>query len=256
MPAEPRGRDPMVLALSLAGLGLLWALAAGWRGDPLSLPGPGQVAAVLWHEAAAGPLLHQLAATLRRVAEAFALAFALGAALGLALGRYPRLDAWADPWLIALLNLPALVTIVLCYLWIGLNEAAAVAAVALNKLPLVAVTLREGARALDPRLDEMARLFRMPPLARLRHVVLPQLASYLAASVRGGLSVIWKIVLVVEFLGRPDGVGFEIHLAFELFDIARVLAYALAFIAVMLAVEIAVLQPWERAATRWRSAAA
>ena len=67
-----------------------------------------------------------------------------------------------------------------------------------------------------------------------------------------GVAVIWKIVLVVEFLGRSNGVGFQIHLYFQLFDVAMVLVYAFSFIAVMLAVEWLVLQPWERRVRRWR----
>ena len=70
-------------------------------------------------------------------------------------------DQLADPWLVVLLNLPALVIIVLAYVWVGLNETAAIAAVALNKLPIATVTVREGARALDRTLDEMATVFRM-----------------------------------------------------------------------------------------------
>ena len=62
---------------------------------------------------------------------------------------------------------------------------------------------------------------------RLRHVVLPQLSPYLAAASRSGLSLVWKIVLIVELLGRPNGVGFEIGVAFQLFDVTRILAYAL-----------------------------
>jgi NitT/TauT family transport system permease protein len=88
--------------------------------------------------------------------------------------------------------------------------------------------------------------------ARMRHVVLPQLAPYLAAAARSGLSLVWKIVLIVELLGRPNGVGFEIGVAFQLFDVTRILAYALAFVAVMLAIETFLVQPLERHVARWR----
>src|ERR1700737_3637096 len=108
---------------------------------------------------------------------------------------------------------------------------------ALNKLPIATVTVREGARSLDTALDEMAQVFRMRIWMRIGHIVLPQLAPYLAAAARSGLSLVWKIVLIVELLGRPNGVGFEIGVAFQLFDVTRILAYALAFVAVMLAVE-------------------
>ena len=118
----------------------------------------------------------------------------------------------------------------------------------------VTVTIREGVRALDRGVGEMAIVYRMSPIARLRHVVWPQLGPFVAACTRTGLAVIWKIVLVVEFLGRSDGVGFQIHLYFQLFDTAHVLAYALTFVAVMLFVEYALVQSWERRASAWRHA--
>ena len=37
------------------------------------------------------------------------------------------------------LNVPALVIIILCYVWFGLNEVAAIVAVSLNKIPMVAL---------------------------------------------------------------------------------------------------------------------
>src|SRR3546814_1987699 len=67
---------------------------------------------------------------------------AVGAAIGVAMGQHSRLDRLLDPWIILLINIPALVVIVLCYIWIGLTEAAALTAVALNKIPNVVVTLR------------------------------------------------------------------------------------------------------------------
>ena len=48
------------------------------------------------------------------------------------------------------------------------------------------------------------------------------------------------------------GVGFELQTAFQMFDVALVLAYALAFTAVVQAIEIGIMQPWERWAGGWR----
>ncbi len=168
------------------------------------------------------------------------------------MGRSKTIDRYADPWLIVLINMPALVTIIFAYIWIGLNETAAILAVAINKLPNVTVVMREGTRALDPELEEMAQAFQFTWLSRIRHVVIPQLAPYLAASSRSGLSIVWKIVLVVELLGRPNGVGFVLGSAFSLFDMARILSYAICFIVLMLVIESLLVQPLERRANRWR----
>lgn len=243
-----------VPAASLLGLLGLWIVAATLTADPQVLPQPFALIGPFRDQVMSGELPYHLGQTLVRVIWAFGMAMTLGLALGLVMGRMPGVNRWLDPWLVVFLNLPALVLIVLCYLWIGLNETAAITAVTLNKVPQVTTMIREGARALSTDLDAMARVYRMSPLARLRHVVLPQLAPFIAGAARAGMAVIWKIVLVVEFLGRSNGIGFQIHLYFQLFDVGMVLIYALSFIAVMLAVEWVILQPWERRARRWRAA--
>ncbi len=244
----------VVRALSLAALVAFWWALAWLKADPMVLPGPQVVLPRMAQEAASGALWVHLGATLWRVVQAFVWAMSLGLVLGVAMGLMPALNRWLDPWLVVFLNLPALVVIVLCFLWIGLNETAAIVAVAINKIPLVTVMTREGARALNAPLSDMARVFGMSPLSRLRHILLPQMAPHLASTARSGLSLIWKIVLVVEFLGRGQGVGFKIHLHFQMFDVTMVMVYALAFIAVMLAIETLILQPIEARARRWRDA--
>jgi NitT/TauT family transport system permease protein len=216
------------------------------------LPGPLVVGATILNDFRSGELPFQMGCTLARVTGSFAIAMLLGVIAGYAMGRSKAVDRYADPWLIVLINMPALVTIIFAYIWIGLNETAAILAVAVNKLPNVTVIMREGARALDPELDEVAQAYKFTRLSRLRHVVIPQLAPYLAASSRSGLAIVWKIVLVVELIGRPNGVGFVLGSAFSLFDMARILGYAICFIAVMLVIESLLVQPLERRATRWR----
>ncbi|CAO3373186.1 ABC transporter permease [Azospirillum argentinense] len=237
--------------LSLALLVGLWAVAADLAASR-SLPGPAAVLSVLVREAADGALFHHLGITLARMAAAFVIAMSIGSALGILLGRSATADRLFGLWLTVFLNIPALVVIVLAYVWFGLTEAAAVGAVAVNKIPNVVVVLREGTRAIDEQYVEMARTFRMARSDVLRHVLLPQLTPYFAAAARSGLALIWKIVLVVELLGRSDGVGFQIHLFFQMFDVAGILAYTVAFVAVVQLLELCVLQPVEQRLTRWR----
>lgn len=228
-----------------------WQIAAGAVGSRL-LPPPSDVLDAILRGVASGELPYHLAVTLGRVAASFVVSMVIGTALGLALGRSTLLDRLFDGWLVLFLNLPALVVIILCFVWFGMVEATAILAVSINKIPNVAVILREGARALDQDFLDVARVYRLGPLRTLRHVVLPQLAPYVLAAARTGLALIWKIVLVVELLGRSDGVGFQINMYFQLFDVTLILAYTFAFIAVVLGIEAAVLQPLDRRVGRWR----
>ena len=135
---------------------------------------------------------------------------------------------------------------------VGFTEAAVVIAVAINKIPNVAVTMREGARSLNRDYLEMAAVFRFGQFKTLRHVVLPELAPFFIAAARSGLALIWKIVLVVELLGRSNGVGFQISVFFSLFDVASIIAYTIAFVAVVQLIEFGMLRPLDRYVVRWR----
>jgi len=216
-------------------------------------PSPIAVAQTIIQKSLYGDLVKDVLITLARVAAAFFFAMAIGCFIGVLLGLKKRSDLFFDSWLIIALNLPALVIIVLCYIWFGLTEVAAITAVAINKIPLVAVIMREGTRALNPELSEMAQLYKFSNTRTLRDLISPQLAPYAAASARTGLALIWKIVLVVELLGRPNGIGFQIQLNFQLFDITAILAYAFAFLIVIQFIEAFIIKPWERHANRWRA---
>ncbi|MDH4981090.1 ABC transporter permease [Hyphomicrobium sp. D-2] len=237
--------------ISLSTLLALWAIAAAIV-QSRYLPDPLTVVEVMAREWQNGDLWRNIIATLIRVFFSFTIAIFVGSAIGLLLGRHPLADRFFDPWVSFFLNLPALVIIILCYIWFGLTEVAAVLAVAINKIPNVAVTMREGARSLSKDLIEMAQIYRFGWWKTLRHVTVPQLAPFFIAASRTGLSLVWKIVLVVEAFGRSDGVGYQLNIAFQLFDVPMILAYSLAFIAVVQLIELALLQPMITRTNRWR----
>jgi NitT/TauT family transport system permease protein len=237
--------------VSLLGFFVLWEVLALLVRHK-HLPSPIVVAEAMMREMWTGDLVYHIGVTLLRVAAAFIVAMFIGSAIGIFLGRSQGADRFFDSWVVLFLNLPALVIIILCYVWFGRTEVAAITAVAINKIPNVAVTVREGARSLSRDLAEMALMYRFGWWKTLRHVTLPQLAPFFLASARTGLSLVWKIVLVVELLGRSNGVGFQLGTFFQMFDVSMILAYALAFIFVVQLIETVILQPAAARVNRWR----
>ena len=86
----------------------------------------------------------------------------------------------------------------------------------------------------------------------IKRIILPQLFPYIISAARSGLALIWKIVLVVELLGRSNGVGFKINEFFSMFDTTSILAYTLTFVAFVMAIEWFGIKPLERKLTEWR----
>jgi NitT/TauT family transport system permease protein len=237
--------------LSLLALLLLWQVLASYLKSN-NLPAPLVVSSVFWQGCLNGQIPYHLGVTVLRLVVSFSIAMLLGCAIGIVLGSNKKLDGFFDNWLVIFLNIPALVTIILCYVWFGLTEVAALLAVVINKLPNVIVTIREGTRALDQDLLEMARSYRFGKKKTLLHVVWPQLYPYVMGATRTGLALVWKIILVVELLGRSNGVGFQLYSFFQLFDVASLLAYTIAFVAIIQVLELMVLKPLDVKAQRWR----
>lgn len=229
----------------------LWQVCA-MLVDSRLLPTPAVVLQRTAQDLEDGSMLHHLGITLARVGTSFLIAMLIGTAIGIVMGSRKRLDVLLDGLLLLGLNVPALVTIILCYIWFGLTEAAAVLAVAVNKIPMVIVNMREGARAVDRDLLEVAKIYQVTGVKTFSSVYFPQLTPYLLASMRNGLALIWKIVLVVELLGRSDGVGFQLSVFFQFFDIVGIFAYTMAFVVVIYLIEWLFLRPLERHFNRWR----
>jgi ABC-type nitrate/sulfonate/bicarbonate transport system permease component len=240
--------------LSLGAFVLLWAGIAAFAHSE-NLPSPQAVAAFVAQDTLRGDMAFNIGMTLWRATAAFAIAMVVGCGLGFLFGRSPRADSLFMPWVLVLMNTPVLVVAVLCFIWFRTGELAAILAVVLAKFPNNTIIIRDGVRAFDPGLDEVAAVFRFPFARRLRHIYLPQAMPFVIAAARSGIGIVWKIVLVVELFGLSSGVGFEISKYFGLFEVKEIIGYSVAFSLVMLAVELLLLQPLDDYARRWRSAA-
>ena len=197
-------------------------------------------------------LLNDLRITLIRVFITFIITMAIGIFFGIAMGISKKTNEFFNFFLVLGLNIPALVVIVICYIWFGLTDFAALLAVIINKVPIVIVNIREGTRVVENKYMDLAKVYKVEKKDIFFKVFLPQLYPYIIASIRLSLSLIWKIVLVVELLGRSDGIGFKISMFFQFFDITSILAYSLAFIFVILFIEKFILTPFENRMLVWK----
>ena len=230
---------------------LIWELSSRFLEVDL-LPGPENVFEKIIEEFESNELFFHTLITLKRVFISFIIAMFIGSFFGIFMGRREKLNVFLDDWLVLGLNVPALVIIILSYVWFGLNEVAAILAVSLNKIPMVAVIMREGARSLEKDYIDVGKFYKIPKKRFFMKILLPQLYPYILSSARSGLSLIWKIVLVVELLGRSDGVGFKLYGFFQFFDIAGILAYTLVFVLLIIFVEFIIVRPFEKRISMWK----
>ena len=258
MPAarERRGSARVALA-SVASPALLlvvwWLVSLAVPANVV--PGPLDTATAMWDDLRSGEVPRHVFATLNRVVWSFLLAMVIGGVVGVAMGLSRRVEHWLSLWVMVALTIPGLCYAVVAFLWVGLNEVAAVLAIGVATSPAVTITIWEGVKSIDNRLADMAKAFGAPASKRLRRVVVPQLLPYLMAAARYGVGIIWKVAVLVELLGMSSGVGYKLHYWFQLNNMAHVFGWTVFFTIIMIVIELVLLKRLEARLFAWRPAA-
>ncbi|MBI3013578.1 MAG: ABC transporter permease [Candidatus Tectomicrobia bacterium] len=220
--------------------------------SPKYVPGPMSTVMAVAKHAASGALWGHFLATIVRMVSSFALAMIVGVAAGILMGLFRRGEQMLDLWVMVGLTIPGLCYVIVSFLWLGLNDRAAILAISWTTFPSIAINIWQGVKAIDQRLVDMARVFRASRWRRTVRVVLPQVLPYLMAATRFGLGVVWKVTVLVELLGRSDGIGYMLNYSFQMFNMADVFAWTLSFTVFMVIIELGILKPLERKLFRWR----
>ncbi|WP_307844682.1 ABC transporter permease [Actinotalea solisilvae] len=228
-----RWRTPLAVGVWL----LVWQGAAVAVGRDVLLVGPMDVLVRLGEIAPTADFWATVAHTSLRVGGGFALGVVAGTLLAVAAAAAPLVDALTAPLLGAVRSTPVVSFIILVLLWADSGRLALVVS-ALMVLPVVQLNVLAGIRARDGALLEVARVFRVPALRRVRAVDLPAVAPFLVAACRIGVGLAWRSGVAAEVIGLPDGsIGERLYDAKLFLSTADVLAWTLVVVLLGMACE-------------------
>ena len=134
------------------------------------------------------------------------------------MGGGRKLSDYVEVWLTVIITIPSLCWAIISLAWFGLRDSAAVFTIMSITVPLIAVNFGSGVRQIDMSVVEMARVFQANRWLIVRRVVFPQLVPHALAAIRYGLPMSWKMAIIAEMLGLPDGVGFMLTYWFHLLN--------------------------------------
>lgn len=242
-------------ALSILSLLVLW-LVLSLILSPSIVPGPWAVGKAMWENVISGQAFYHLYKTLMRVGFGLILTMLLGVAVGTTMGLSRKGEVFLDAWVMVGLTVPAIVYSIICLLWFGLNDRAAIVAIGFSAFPAVAISIWQGIKGIDMQLVSMAHAFHLSKSAIIQKIIFPQLLPHILAAMRYALGICWKICTTVELIGMSSGVGYMLNYWFGLFSMSQVFAWTLLFLLVMFAIEYLLFKPVEKRLTRWRTGVA
>ena len=225
--------NPKLRALLAAAFWLaVWQALSTAVGQPILLASPAATLARLWALIGTADFWRSLLFTLGHILAGFALAALAGIALAMLAGRFGLVSALLSPLLAAMRSVPVASFVIAALIWVPSKRLSVLIAFVIV-LPVIYAGTLDGIRQIDPRLREMARVFRVSRWGRLRAVDLPAALPSIASALSVSIGLAWKSGVAAEVIGVPGGsIGEKLYKAKVYLATPDLFAWTLAIVLV------------------------
>ena len=179
------------------------------------------------------------------------LSIAVALPVGLVMGRFYTLNAMFDPFVTAFNATPRLVFLPLVVLWFGFGIWSTVVIVFIGALFPLLINTYEGVKNVDRVLVNVVRSFGANEWQLMKIVVLPNSLPYIIAGLRLAIGRAILGVVVGEFFGSDQGLGYLMAAAAGNYVVDVVFAGLILFMGISLVMTLAV-KKLENRLSRWR----
>jgi NitT/TauT family transport system permease protein len=222
--------------------------------SPVVIASPVDTVVAFGRLAADGQLWLDLGITLQRLVIGLLAGSLIGITLGVTAGLNRRWRSFLEPVRWVEMTIPAVVVAVLAMLWFGMGSVQAIFMTAFITMPFTYVNTLEGMRAVDERVIEMSRVYRIPRRLLLSEVYLPGIGSSIMAGLTLAAGVGVRAVILAEFMGARDGIGHSLLVSWNMLETPELFAWILMSLALLAIIEFGALMPIRRYLMRWKRA--
>ena len=202
----------------------VWQLLALLIHNPVVLVGPWETLLALIDMLPTAEFRRALAGSLLHILGGFFLGGCLGFLLAFLSYSRPFFRDLLAPVIGVMKAVPVVSFVVLILIWAG-SRGLSLYVTAAVVLPILYLNTLEGLLGTDTRLLELATVYRMSFLARLRGIYLPGLRPQLLGALELAVGMAWKSGVAAEVIGQPAGsLGNSLYRAKIYLDTDRVLA--------------------------------
>ena len=180
----------------------VWWIASAVFRNPLLLPGPVQVLKCLAGLMGTAAFWQTVAVSIGRILLGVTLAVALAVVLAVLTSASGLLETLIAPAMTAMQATPVASFTILVLIWLD-RDWVPVLICGMMVLPVVWSSVSAGIRTVDGQLLEMAKVYRLPPLRRLRRIWIPSVMPFFKSSCCSALGLGWKAGIAAEVLTVP-----------------------------------------------------
>ena len=227
-----------------------WAARSGYL-NPLYIPAPSKIGAVLVTLFSAGTIWPHLGATFGAALGGLFVGLVVGTVLGAAAAMVPVIAELLEPVMILLNAVPRVVLAPLFVIWLGIGLASKIALAFILVAVLVFFTVFTGIRQVDRRLVERVLTLGGGRATLLREVYMPSVTAWLLGNLKVAVGFAFTGAVVGEFVAATKGLGYLLSFAQSTYNAALMLALVFLIMLFVLLI-FALSERLEKRLTRWR----
>lgn len=185
----------------------IWQLWAGAAGSFL-VPTASDVAQRAWDVWPTSDFLSEVGESMKRYAVGFAIAAVIGISVGLLVGASRGARRTLDPLLECLRAVPAVAIVPAVFVILGVGDASRIAIIAFGLCFPILVNTAEGVRGIPLEVRDTASMLHVGRVERVGRIYLPAALPSIMAGLRIAVSLGLVLVIVSEFVGEANGLGY------------------------------------------------
>lgn len=215
----------------------MWQLLSAAVHNSILMAGPVESAKALMQMILTREYRNAILFSLIRIIGGFCFGSAMGISLAFISYRVRFMEDFLKPFISVLKAVPVASFVIILLIWAG-NKNLSFYISSLVVMPLLYINTLGGLKATDPKLLEMAEVFRIPVLRRVRYIYLPSVYPYLYSAFQSALGMAWKSGVAAEVIGQPLGsMGNGLYQAKIYLETADLFAWTITIVVVSFLVE-------------------
>jgi NitT/TauT family transport system permease protein len=181
----------------------VWQLLAVYVGKDVLLPAPKTVLKVLIFHMGQKHYWYTIAMSLFRITLGFILAVIIALPAAVVMAKFKRAEYALSPIIKIIRATPVASFILFLLIWCK-NEYVPSIITFLMVCPIVTTAVYRGIKSRDKRFDEVAYVFGLTQMEKIKKVTAPQVKPYFVQSLITSLGLAWKSGIAAEVLTTPE----------------------------------------------------
>lgn len=197
-----------------------------------------------------GDLVRDVASSLRILALGYVLGLLAGVALGALIGLSDFTRRVLDPFITFVNAMPRILIYPFLSVWLGYGSAPKVLLVIFTISFLIAIVLAGAFADIDDELTASLKVYGAGRWDFFRQLYAPALSIKVLSTMRLALGYAFPAVIIAEYVGATEGIGYFVVISQGRFDVQGILA-GVAVVVTLAVLLTGIIGVIERRASRW-----